>query len=104
MATRTETAMRLTLEPTRAAPHNSFFFVSASALLLTLLIGFAPTLYLRAFFDAPPIPGYLYVHGGVLTAWFVWLLVQTTMVRLGRIAVHRPDRFGNRLAPQSKST
>ncbi len=32
------------------------------------------------------------MHGGVLTAWFVWFVVQTTMVRTGRIAVHR--RFG----------
>jgi hypothetical protein len=61
-------------------------------LLSFLLIGFAPTLYLRQFFAVPPIPGYLYVHGGVLTAWFVWLVVQTTLVRTGRTATHR--RFG----------
>ena len=35
------------------------------------------------------MPGYLYVHGSVLTAWFVWLLVQTSMVRTGRTATHR---------------
>jgi hypothetical protein len=56
------------------------------------MIGFAPTLYLRPLFAVPPIPGYLYVHGSVLTAWFVWLVVQTTMVRTGRTALHR--RFG----------
>jgi hypothetical protein len=75
-----------------AAPRSSFFFWSSALLLSLLAIGFAPTLYLRAFFAVPPIPGYLYVHGGVLTAWFVWFVVQTTMVRTGRTALHR--RFG----------
>jgi hypothetical protein len=94
MATQTATATRVRSEPkaTEAAPRSSFFFWSSTLLLSFLLIGFAPTLFLRAIFAVPPIPGYLYVHGGVLTAWFVWFVVQTTMVRTGRIAVHR--RFG----------
>ena len=94
MATQTATATRVRSEPkaTEAAPRSSFFFWSSTLLLSFLLIGFAPTLFLRAFFAVPPIPGYLYVHGGVLTAWFVWFVVQTTMVKTGRIAVHR--RFG----------
>ena len=29
------------------------------------------------------------MHGAVLTAWYVWLVVQTSMVRAGRIATHR---------------
>ena len=64
-----------------------------SALLLTLvLVGFAPTLYLRAFFDVPPMRSHLYVHGVIVTSWFVWLFVQATLVKTGRIADHR--RFG----------
>ena len=57
-----------------------------------MLIGFAPTLYLRAFFPQtaePNMPFYLYLHGGVLTAWFVWLASQTSLVRSGRTALHR---------------
>jgi hypothetical protein len=94
MATQTATATRMRSEPkaTEAALRSSFFFWSSALLLSFLVIGFAPTLYLRSFFAVPPIPGYLYVHGGVLTAWFVWFFVQTTMVRTGRTAVHR--RFG----------
>jgi len=91
MATQSATAMRVRSEQkaTEAAPRTSFFFWSSVLLLSFLLIGFAPTLYLRAFFAVAPIPGYLYVHGAVLTAWFAWLVVQTTMVRTGRIALHR---------------
>jgi hypothetical protein len=81
----------LSLEPkaAEAALRGSFFFWASALLLSFLVIGFAPTLYLRVFYDVPPIPGYLHVHGGVLTAWFVWLVVQTAMVRTGRTATHR---------------
>jgi hypothetical protein len=94
MSTHTATAAQVSSEPkaVATAPVTSFFFWSSIVLLSFLLIGFAPTLYLRAFFDVPPIPAYLYVHGGVLTAWFIWFVVQTAMVRAGRTALHR--RFG----------
>ena len=73
----------------RIRAHSNFFF-GMSALFLTLvLVGFAPTLYLRAFFDVPPIRAHLYVHGVIVTAWFVWLFVQATLVKVRRIADHR---------------
>ena len=43
----------------------------------------------REFFPVEPIPGYLYVHGAVLTSWFVWLVLQTSLVRGGNTALHR---------------
>jgi hypothetical protein len=73
----------------RASERNGFFFWATVFLLAFLVIGFAPSLYLRAFFEAPPIPAYLHVHGAILTSWFVWLVVQTSMVRAGRTATHR---------------
>jgi hypothetical protein len=66
-----------------------FFPALAGALLAVLLTGFAPTFYLRSLFDVPPIPGYLYVHGAVLTAWFVLVFVQTSLVAGGRTDLHR---------------
>jgi hypothetical protein len=81
------TATQIGLE--RAATRSGFFFWSSVVLLGFLLVGFAPSLYLRLFFDVPPIPGYLHVHGAVLTSWFVWLVVQTSLVRTGRTATHR---------------
>ena len=59
------------------------------ALLVIVLVGFSPTLYLRAFFDVPDIPLYVYGHGAALTAWFIWFCVQTTAVNYGRVALHR---------------
>jgi hypothetical protein len=76
----------------RVRARSSFFFGMSALLLALVLIGFAPTLYLRAFFDVPPMRPHLYLHGVVLTAWFVWFFVQASLVKVGRIADHR--RFG----------
>jgi hypothetical protein len=59
------------------------------ALLLIVLLGFARTFFLRAFFDGPPIPIHVYIHGVVLTAWFVWFYVQALLARAGRVDLHR---------------
>ena len=68
---------------------DRFFFAMACTLLLLVLIGFTPTLFLRAFFPVPPIPAYLYVHGAVLTSWYVWLAMQAWLIQSGRLAAHR---------------
>ena len=68
---------------------SKFFLGMSIVLLLFVLSGFAPTLYLRAFFDVPPIPASIYLHGGILTGWFVWLVVQTSLVQTARTATHR---------------
>ena len=68
---------------------SKFFFGMSVVLLLFVLSGFAPTLYLRAFFNVPPIPASIYLHGGILTGWFIWLVVQTSLVQTARTAMHR---------------
>jgi hypothetical protein len=69
-------------------------------LLLIVFIGFAPTFYLRAFFDVTPIRPLLYVHGALFSGWFVVLIgqdAQTTSAsaaqrdRCSRAAVLRPS-------------
>jgi hypothetical protein len=61
----------------------------SAAILAIVLIGFAPTLYLRVLFDVPPTPVYVYVHGALLTAWFVLVVVQTALIRGGGVTRHR---------------
>jgi hypothetical protein len=76
--------------PTAAAvARNPFFLWMATLLLVIVLAGFAPTLYLRALFDPPPIPARIYAHGIILTSWFVWLFVQTVLIRAGRRSDHK---------------
>jgi hypothetical protein len=66
-----------------------FFPALATLLLICVSVGFARTFYLRSLFDVPPIPIYLYVHGVVLTAWFVLVFVQTGLVAAHRTDLHR---------------
>ena len=87
MSTPSATATAATFD--RANARSGFFFWTSILLLAFLIVGFAPSLYLRSFFDTPPIPLYLHVHGAVVTSWFVWLVLQTSMVRSGRTDTHR---------------
>jgi hypothetical protein len=66
------------------------FFVGISiAMLAFIVLGFGPTLFFRRAFDGPALSSYLFVHGAVLCTWFVWFLVQSSL-----IAIHRTDLHG----------
>jgi hypothetical protein len=73
-----------------------FYVALAAALLLVVLVGFAPTYYLRSAADPaalPPgpreLPAYLHWHGVALTSWFLLALAQPTLIATRRHAVHR---------------
>lgn len=71
-------------------PDRSRFFLYASyALFGIVLVGFAPTFYLRTLFGMPAFPAYVFAHGVLLTAWFAWFCLQTTLVARGRVDWHR---------------
>jgi hypothetical protein len=71
------------------ASRNRFFVGMSVVFLLVVLAGFSRTFFLRAFFDVPPIPVLVYAHGAILTSWFVWFCVQTSLVAAGRTDLHR---------------
>jgi hypothetical protein len=79
--------------PGRSRRPDAFFFVMTVLLMAIVLVAFAPTLYLRAFTNALPLPAHLHVHGIVLTGWFVWLLVQAALIRSGNVRRHRQLGF-----------
>ena len=68
---------------------DPFFLGAAIALLAIVIIGFAPSLYMRFAFDPTPIPMYLHLHGMILTGWFVLLILQAGLIQTGKAAVHR---------------
>jgi hypothetical protein len=68
---------------------RQFFTGMAVAALLTGLVGFAPTYYLRSIFGEPPLPMLRHVHGVVYTAWLVLFLAQTSLVAARRTNIHR---------------
>jgi uncharacterized membrane protein YozB (DUF420 family) len=77
----------------QAKKDNAFFFVYTAALLAIVLTGFAPSLFFRAAFDSPPIPLYLYLHGLILTAWFLLLLFQAWLIRKNHTTLHKKLGF-----------
>ena len=77
------------------ARRSRFFVAFASAMLLVVLAGFARTLCARPYFGtldmlgASALPVHLYVHGIILTTWFVLFLVQTVLVATHHTVIHR---------------
>ena len=79
-----------------AAPHNSakrkerlFFTGMSVALLVVVLVGFAPTYYLRGTFGSPDLTPSLLVHGFAFSAWMLLLIVQTSLIAANKVALHR---------------
>ena len=73
-----------------------FYGGIAIALALTVLVGFAPSYYLRFFSGGPtatisgaPITPLVHLHGALFTAWVLLFVVQTALVATHRVAVHR---------------
>ena len=72
-----------------------FFPVFAASLLAMLVVGFAPSFFLRGLlFKIPllsllPMRPYLVAHGIVLTTWYVLVLVQACLVAARRTDLHR---------------
>jgi hypothetical protein len=66
------------------------FLVAATLFPLLVLLGFAPTYYLRSVFDGPPLPSaYVRVHGLMMTAWVVLFVAQVRFISAKRIRVHQ---------------
>ena len=66
------------------------FVVMAIAILVTVVVGFAPTFYLRsAFHPDNGLPTVLRVHGFALSACIVPFLVQTVLIVRGSNVLHR---------------
>jgi hypothetical protein len=66
-----------------------FFAVMSGVLLVIVLLGFGRSLYLRPFLDLPALPPAVWVHGSILTAWYVGTFAQATLVTSGRTDLHR---------------
>jgi hypothetical protein len=68
---------------------HQFLPTVSGVLLAGVFVGFAKTFFLRSQFKVPPIPPYLYVHGVMLTTWFVLVFAQTYLVAAHRTDLHR---------------
>jgi hypothetical protein len=74
---------------------SRIYIILSVVMLASVLLGFARTFFLRPFFEQPErwqleqIPWLYVVHGIILTAWFVLLLVQSLLIRNRNVGAHR---------------
>jgi hypothetical protein len=84
-----------TLAATAAPPRRSpasdrpFFLTTAIVIALVVFAGFAPTYYLRGYFQSGALPPVFAVHGAVFSAWVVLFVVQAALVSARRTDIHR---------------
>ena len=81
----------MTVHPglTIARGRRRFYVGIALAIALTVFAGFAPTYYLRAYYQSTPLGGLRHLHGVVFTAWVLLFLAQSTLISAGRVGLHR---------------
>ena len=70
------------------AEHRFYTFASWGVVFLVLL-GFAKTYYLKLAFGTPALPPLVHLHGLVMTLWFGLFLVQTRLVAIHRVDLHK---------------
>jgi hypothetical protein len=68
---------------------RQFYTGMAIVVAIAVLVGFAPTYYLRPRFVPEALPSYLHVHGLVFSAWIAFFIAQATLVAVRRTDVHR---------------
>ena len=73
----------------RPADDHRIYTWGAIAALVVLVVGFAPTYFLKGFFGTPELSTLKHVHGVVMTSWFILFRVQVGLVATGRTAIHR---------------
>jgi FtsH-binding integral membrane protein len=77
-----------------------YFYFSMSLLIAALVVwGFSHTVDANLLHANPPRPLLLWVHGAIFSAWLVFYVVQSALVRAQKVSVHRfLGWFGGALA------
>lgn len=82
-----------TTVPATVAPRGKdrrFYTVMAAIIALTVFAGFAPTFYLRGFFEQKKqLTSLVILHGILFTSWIALFVTQVRLVAVKRTDVHR---------------
>jgi hypothetical protein len=69
---------------------DDVFFTTLSVfMLLIVLVGFAPSYFLRGAVFAPLPSVLVHLHGAVFSAWIILFVVQSSLVAAGNVRLHR---------------
>ena len=66
-----------------------FYTGMSVACLITVFGGFAPTYYLRTYFQDRPLIPLLHLHGFIFSLWLLLLITQTVLAATNRTRIHR---------------
>jgi hypothetical protein len=81
------------LQPTGLKAERRFYLGMGLATLAVVLIGFAPSFYLRGMVPAYapflPITPLVILHGTIFSAWILFFMAQVSLVSAGRLDLHR---------------
>ena len=83
--------------PVAAAAYDRLFYGGmAVTMALVVFVGFAPSYYLRAFYDNPvtftgktTLTPLVHGHGALFTVWVVLFVAQTALIASHRVRTHR---------------
>jgi hypothetical protein len=83
--------------PKNPAKYDRIFYSGmAVAMLISVLVGFAPTYYGKLFSSAPmhtisngPFSVVVHIHGALFSAWVALFVIQTTLIAQHKVKVHR---------------
>lgn len=76
----------------RSLNRDRLFFSGMALLILGIVVvGFAPTFYMRPLFPGRPVPAerFFYLKGVIFSAWFLLLPVQCWLITSRNVALHR---------------
>src|SRR5206468_3954908 len=76
-------------QPVRRTADRLFYMGMAIASLVAVFIGFAPTYYLKGYFQGTPLTPLVHLHGLVFTGWMLLFVTQTALVAGHRTDLHR---------------
>lgn len=74
-----------------SAAHSQrrFYALASWTAAAIVVLGFAKTYYLKAFFDTPSLTPLFHIHGLVMSLWIVLFIVQTQLVARHKVALHK---------------
>jgi hypothetical protein len=66
-----------------------FYFFFSLVVAGIVVVGFSQTVDHFLFHAAPPRPVLLWIHGAVFSGWVVFFILQSALVRVRKVSVHR---------------
>ncbi len=69
---------------------SRYFYITMALVFAALVVwGFSRTVNDNLFHAAPPRPFLLWIHGAAFSAWVVFFIAQSALVRVHKVSVHR---------------